>query len=134
MDLSTIFGQKASMYHDPNSVNHNEGGNEFIGYQQQDSDTNSSPSPSHSGKFKTESSVLLTSSKSSPSLGNGSASVSRDFISKEEKALIDFGGASIGKNNQKTNKSPNWETGWDDEAWSQLNIDVPKSKTGSRKK
>ena len=126
-DLSLMFNQKASMYSDPSSE---------VGYQACSTDihtsyhdeipssnsSSSTPSPYHTSEKSNESSNLLTDSPKPSKVSNS--------ISREEKTLGDFGKNSSTKTSKS--KKADWNDGWDDEAWSNLKVDIPKGKSNKK--
>jgi hypothetical protein len=127
-----MFNQKASQYSDPNTESYQNSNN--CGEDLFSSSSSSSSSPNHSVtptlNRATESSNLL---KESPQrLRQTTPIVSDTGISKEEKVLIDFGNNDI-KTKNKGSANSDWNTGWDDEAWNKLEVDVPKAKNTSKR-
>jgi hypothetical protein len=125
-----MFNQKSSQYSDPNTESYQNSNN--CGEELFSSSSSSSTSLNHSVtptlNRATESSNLL---KESPQRQK-QTTVSNTGISKEEKVLIDFGNNEV-KTKKKTSDNSDWNTGWDDEAWNKLEVDMPKAKNASKR-
>ncbi|XP_054152894.1 ADP-ribosylation factor GTPase-activating protein 1-like [Oppia nitens] len=141
-EMSSLFSQR-SQYTDPNAENSYENSYQNTGsYHSEDlfSSTSSSASstPIHSVNREprnTESSNLLKeSSPQKQSRPKSSSNGSNSRISKEEKVL-DFASSEVKINKKSTiSKSGiDWTDGWNDEAWSQLEVETPKTKKSTKK-
>lgn len=136
-EMSSLFGQR-SQYTDPNSETsyQNSYQNSYHSEDLFSSSSSSSSTPNHSADVyqrssnTNESSNLLKESspqrpKKSPTNGSNSTK-----IGKEEK-LLDFGGADHKKKSSSGNGD--WNEGWDDEAWTKLEVEAPKPKKTSKR-
>lgn len=127
-----MFNQKASQYSDPNTESFQT--NNSYHEELFSSSSSSSSSPNHSVnqslKTSNESSNLL---KESPQRQVKTSNNFDNKISREEKALIDFGNNDIKVKKNSSAKNDDWNTGWDDEAWNKLEVDMPKAKNSSKR-
>ena len=139
-EVSTLFNQR-SQYTDPNAEMNYQSGyqNSYHSEDLFSSSSSSSSTPNHSADAyaknsnSNESSNLLK--ESSPQRPKKSSSNgSNSMISKEEK-LLDFGSAEVKpKKSGSARQKSDWTDGWDDEAWSKLEVDAPKTKKTSKRR
>jgi hypothetical protein len=146
-DLSTMFGQKASMYHDPNDVNHslnggfNQGGGFYdSGLGGSSSTQNNGYNSSSLNDFYSEEAVEEapfatnlrpssnnSSKRNSPKVSAKNSSLSKTSnsgLSREEKTLVELEGDIKPK---KAAKKPQPKS-LEDEFWAQLEEEAPKSR------
>ncbi|CAG2161606.1 unnamed protein product [Oppiella nova] len=137
-EMSSLFTQR-SQYSDPNADNNYDNSYQNTGsYHSEDlfssSSSSSTSTPNHSADrpSRNESSNLLKDSSPQRSV-KSSSNGSDTRISKEEK-LLDFGNTEVKpkKSSSSAKTSADWNEGWDDEAWTKLEVE-PKTKKSSKR-